>query len=87
MLNLAYGEYCIESAQKHASSSIVPSRRLEDRIRRLCLQALEVDGTNSAEVLSKLRAALREHVAQVRKMAVRHLAGRGEARLRRMDDK
>lgn len=62
---------------------IVPSRRLEERILRLCVQALEANRTNSAEVFSKLRAALREHVAVVRKMAVHHLAGRGEDSLRR----
>jgi hypothetical protein len=51
-------------------SSYSRARRLEDRIRKLCLDA--VDATEPAElnpILEKLTSALRDHTAHVRRLA------------------
>ena len=59
---------------------LVPSRRLNDRIRQLCREAAAADDTNFAGVLSELRSALHEHTQRLRKMAVQQLAEEKERR-------
>lgn len=47
------------------------SRRLDDRIRRLCEQAVEItDPEGLNPILEQLAAALRTHTERVRKLAV-----------------
>jgi hypothetical protein len=60
----------------------VPSRRLDDRIRELCRQAVVADDTEFASVLSELRGAMHEHIEHLRKMAIQQLAGEQERRNR-----
>jgi flagellar biosynthesis chaperone FliJ len=52
----------------------VPSRRLEDRIRDLCAQAIAPNTTNFTDTLAELRSALHQHVEQLRKLARQQLA-------------
>ena len=60
---------------------LVPSRRLEDRIRELCALATAANTSNFADVLAELRLALHEHSEQLRKLARQQLAlARGMAR-------
>lgn len=48
------------------------SRRLEDRIRRLCAQAVSTaDPDELNEILQQLKAALREHTGRLRKLATK----------------
>lgn len=50
-------------------------RRLEDRIRRLCHQAIiTYDGENFIPILEELREALREHSERLRCVVVERLA-------------
>ena len=53
----------------------MPYRRLEDRIRELCSKAVSSDDSEFPSVMSELRFAMREHIEQIRTMAVRQLAG------------
>ena len=53
---------------------LVPSRRLEDRIRDLCARAVAPNTTNFTDTLAELRSALHEHVEQLRKLARQQLA-------------
>jgi hypothetical protein len=50
-----------------------PSRRLDDRIRELCSQALIASNSELDTILSNLRSALRDHAARLRKLAVKKL--------------
>ena len=52
-------------------SSFSRSRRLEDRIRTLCAQAMatNTDSAQLPEVLEQLQAALHDHVDRMRKLA------------------
>jgi hypothetical protein len=60
---------------------LVPSRRLEDRIRELCAKALAApDSADSNEVMQRLREALREHTNRLRQLAARKLRPRRSAR-------
>jgi hypothetical protein len=52
----------------------LPSRRLEDRIRELCAQAIDASGSDFHPVLEELKLALREHTSRLRKLAVQKLA-------------
>jgi hypothetical protein len=54
----------------------VPSRRLEDRIRELCAQAVVADDTTLPSVISELRSVMHEHIEGLRRMAVQQLAGK-----------
>jgi hypothetical protein len=51
----------------------VPSRRLEDRIRELCVKALTVQDSEMDSVFSELRFALQVHAKRLRKMAGKKL--------------
>ena len=49
--------------------------RSEDRIRELCAKAITSDDSEFTTVMSELRSAMREHIEQIRTLAVRRLAG------------
>ncbi len=51
-------------------SSYFKSRRLEDRIRTLCTQAVAAtDPDELSEIIEQLTAAMRKHVIRVRQLA------------------
>jgi len=52
----------------------MPSRRLEDRIRSLCRQALQVDGVDFETTLAELRSSLHEHSERLRQIMALRLA-------------
>jgi hypothetical protein len=51
----------------------VPSP-LDDRIRELCAKAVSSDDSELSSVMSELRSAMREHIEEIRTLAVRRLA-------------
>jgi hypothetical protein len=51
----------------------VPYRRLEDRIRDLCAQALTAEDAEMEAIFGALQLALREHVERLRKLAALNL--------------
>ena len=48
-------------------------RRLEDRIRELCAEALVAQESELDQTLSKLRSALHEHNGRIRKLVAARL--------------
>jgi len=61
----------------------MPSRRVEDRIRDLCAQAVSAPDSELEPILKELRATLRAHSERLRKLAVMQLVekkGRKERR-------
>jgi hypothetical protein len=62
---------------------IMPSRRLDDRIRMLCAKAASAEPAEVEAILRELKAALAEHTSRLRKLAARKLAGDGEFREKR----
>jgi len=67
-----YSVYCIENSAgvwQFASAPMPVSRRLEDRIRDLCAQAVAAGSGDLNPVLSELKAALHEHTQRLRAMA------------------
>jgi hypothetical protein len=51
-------------------STFSRSRRLEDRIRRLCTQAVaSTDISELSQILEQLTAALHDHIERLRKLA------------------
>ena len=84
----AYIEYCIEQRLRVCDSwnipiawdirYLVPSRRLEDRIRELCAKAVaDDDPADFNEIMQKLRESLREHANRLRELAARKLRPKG----------
>ena len=59
-----------------AFSLIVPTRRLEDRIRQLCADAVAASASASdlEPVITELKVALHEHTERLRKLAASKLA-------------
>lgn len=53
----------------------MPSHRSEDRVRELCEKAIAADDTEFPVVILELRSAMREHIENIRTLAVRQLAG------------
>jgi hypothetical protein len=53
---------------------IMPFRRLEDRIRRLCAEAVVASATDLDPVITDLKVALHEHTESLRKLAASKLA-------------
>jgi len=51
----------------------VPSRRLEDRIRDLCVKAVDADTEEFQPMLEELKAALREHNERLGQLAAKKL--------------
>jgi len=51
----------------------VRARRLEDRIRELCAQAVSAQDSELDEIFSALQLALREHTEKIRKLAAAKL--------------
>ena len=86
----AYIECCIEQTIPMCDSctsyrlgrwKLVPSRRLEDRIRELCAKAVaKEDPADFHEVMQKLRESLREHTSRLRELAARKLGPKGRDR-------
>jgi hypothetical protein len=58
----------------------VPSRRLEDRIRELCLRAVTADTSELEEILAALKASLHEHSERLRHTMVMKLATKAQGR-------
>lgn len=55
----------------------MPSRRLNDRIRELCVKAVSAPTSEVDSVLEELKAALAEHTQRLRKMAAKKLVSDG----------
>ena len=53
----------------------MPNLRLEDRIRDLCAKAVTSDEVELSSVMSELRSAIHEHIAKIRALAIRQVAG------------
>jgi hypothetical protein len=49
------------------------SRRLDDRIRKLCADVVQAQENSAEEVIEELKSALREHTARLRQMAAARL--------------
>jgi len=47
----------------------MPARRLEDRIRELCAQALSTKGPEWSDVVHELQRAIQEHVLRMANVA------------------
>jgi len=63
---------------------VVPSRRLDDRIRELYIRATADSQENQDEVLKELQCAIREKTKRLRKLAASRLIANGpELRERR----
>ena len=56
------------------ASLAVRARRLEDRIRELCAQAVTAQDCELGSILSALQLSLREHNSRLRKLAATKLA-------------
>jgi hypothetical protein len=70
-----YWKYCMAGNMRAvAFSLIVPSRRLEDRIRQLCADAVAAPASDLEPVITELKAALHEHTERLRKLAASKLA-------------
>jgi len=52
----------------------MPFRRLEDRIRRLCGEAVAASASDLEPVITELKVALHEHTESLRKLAASKLA-------------
>jgi hypothetical protein len=61
--------------------SRMPSRRLEDRIRDLCGEALSSSGAEFESVLDDLRSSLHEHSERLRQIMALRLATKTHAQL------
>ena len=53
----------------------VPSRRLDDRIRELCVQVVTAPDREKGALLKELRAAISEKIGRLRKLAAGKLLG------------
>ncbi len=67
-----YGNRCMESHSDAAVSWNVPQHRLDDRIRQLCAKVVSGSDADSSSI-AELKAALQEHNARLRKLAVSQL--------------
>jgi hypothetical protein len=63
----------------------VPFRRLEDKIRHLCVLAREAKDGDARLILSELRILLRQHIEHLRMVAAGKLSGTREFIERRSD--
>ena len=70
-------------AEAVASCWVVPSRRLEDRIRQLCARAVTAQGSELDRTLVDLQSALHEHIERLRRMTATKLVGDGGERKQR----
>lgn len=86
MLLQGYRKHRIDLPLISRHLPVVPSRRLDIRIRELCARAISADDTNFAQILSELRAALHEHAEQMREMAAQQIAARKRYRLRNAEE-
>jgi len=53
---------------------MVPSRRLEDKIRQLCAQAIAAPPSEFDPAIAELKLALHEHTERLRQLAASKLA-------------
>jgi hypothetical protein len=60
----------------------VPSRRMEDKIRKLCARAVAAGDGDFQKAISELRSALHEHAQELRKTLMEQLRGTRERRVR-----
>jgi hypothetical protein len=81
-----YRKDCIDLPLISGQLPVVPSRRLDIRIRELCARAISADDTNFAQILSELRAALHQHAAQMREMAAQQISARKSYQLRNPEE-
>ena len=66
---------------------VVPFRRLDDRIRQLCIQVVNAPDPQKSALLKELRAAISEKIRRLRTTAARNLpGGNGDQRERRSQD-
>jgi predicted outer membrane protein len=56
------------------SPAMVPSRRLEDKIRQLCAQAIAAPPSEFDPAIAELKVALHEHTERLRQLAASKLA-------------
>lgn len=68
-------------ATENDGCNSMPSRRLEDRIRDLCREALTSSGSNFDSVLEDLRASLHEHSERLRQIMALRLATKTHAQV------
>jgi len=62
----------------------VPSRRLDDRIKKLCRQISESPSADADPLLEELQAAIREKIETLRRMAaVQLIEGKSATELRK----
>lgn len=61
--------------------SKMPSRRLEDRIRYLCHEAMTSSGADFESVLDDLRSSLHEHTERLRQIMALRLATKTHSQL------
>jgi len=72
-----YWKYCMAwNMRAVAFSLIVPTRRLEDRIRQLCADAVAASASASdlEPVITELKIVLHEHTKRLRKLAASKVA-------------
>ena len=74
MCSSKYQNSCMEPASGLMAALAVRARRLEDRIRELCAQAVTAQQPELGTFLSTLQLALREHNSRLRKLAATKLA-------------
>jgi hypothetical protein len=77
-----YPKHCISKHPLPAALYLVPSRRREDKIRKLCAKAVAAGNSDFQEAISELQAALHEHAQELRKTLIEQLAGRPDRRVR-----
>lgn len=55
----------------------MPSRRLDDRIRELCVQVVNAPENHKEEIIRQLQSAISEKIGRLRTMTARKLLGGG----------
>ncbi len=55
------------------SNAVVPSRRLDDKIRELCARAVQCPNEDNGQTLEALRDAIREKTQRLRRLAANKL--------------
>ncbi len=67
--------FALPPSQLH-SSGVVPSRRLDDKIRELCARAVQSPNGGSEKILEELRHAIREKTQRLRWLAADKLVAK-----------
>jgi len=66
----------LHKSLQQVMSQGVHSRRLEDRVRKLCAKVVTANDDELAPAFAELRSALHEHNQRLRRLAVAKLANR-----------